>query len=68
MLTIVLGGLRTRRASFAGSFAAVARGVALLTVVELGLASTAGAQDRAPTRFAATPVAVAGRSTITSAR
>ncbi|MFJ7063865.1 FtsX-like permease family protein [Streptomyces sp. NPDC101115] len=61
MLTVVLAGLRTRWASFLGGFTALALGVGLLTVMGLGLSATVGAPERAPERFASSPVVVQGQ-------
>ncbi|MFE6520268.1 FtsX-like permease family protein [Streptomyces sp. NPDC057794] len=63
MLSVALGTLRTRRAVFAGSFVALALGVALLTVMGLALASSASAPERGPGRSAA-PVVVLGQDTL----
>lgn len=57
---VVLSTLRGRRATFAGSFVALAIGVGLLAVMGLGLASTFDPPDRAPERFASSPVVVMG--------
>ncbi|MFE1289786.1 FtsX-like permease family protein [Streptomyces sp. NPDC058751] len=65
MLSIALRTLRTRRATFAGSFVALCLGVALITVMGLTLASSLDAPDRGPERFAAAPVVVKGRDTLT---
>jgi putative ABC transport system permease protein len=64
VLTATLHTLRTRWATFAGSFVALALGVALLTVTGLALASSLRAPERAPERFAATPVVVRGQDTL----
>ncbi|MEU0248138.1 FtsX-like permease family protein [Streptomyces sp. NPDC006235] len=58
MLSVALRTLRTRWATFTGSFVALSLGVALLTVTGLALASSATAPQRAPERFAAAPVVV----------
>ncbi|MET9667512.1 ABC transporter permease [Streptomyces sp. NPDC006475] len=65
MLTAALSALRTRWVSFAGSFVALALGVGLLATMGLGLASTVGAPEQPPRRFAASPVVVAGTDTVT---
>ncbi|MFB6848247.1 FtsX-like permease family protein [Streptomyces sp. NPDC056373] len=64
MLSVTLRTLRARWASFTGSFVALSLGVALLTVMGLALASTAGAPERGPERFAAAPVVVKGQDTL----
>ncbi|MGW5444183.1 FtsX-like permease family protein [Streptomyces asiaticus] len=64
MLSVVLRTLRTRWATFAGSFVALALGVALTAVMGLALASSLGAPDRGPERFAAAPVVVRGADTL----
>ncbi|MEU7032031.1 FtsX-like permease family protein [Streptomyces sp. NPDC046275] len=61
MLTVVLAGLRGRWASFVGGFTALALGVGLVTVMGLGLSATVGADERAPVRFASSPVVVQGQ-------
>ncbi|ORT59466.1 FtsX-like permease family protein [Streptomyces sp. CB03238] len=63
-----MSGLRSRWAAFAGSFVAVALGVGLLVTMGLGLASTFDAPERAPRRFAASPVVVIGTDTLTVGR
>ncbi|MHC3391394.1 FtsX-like permease family protein [Streptomyces lavendulocolor] len=68
MLSLAVLGLRDRWASFAGSFVALAIGVGLLTTMGLGLASTTDAPERAPERFAASPVVVIGTDTVTVGR
>ncbi|WP_328861346.1 ABC transporter permease [Streptomyces sp. NBC_00306] len=65
MLTVALSALRTHWVSFAGSFVALALGVGLLATMGLGLASTVGAPEQPPRRFAASPVVVAGTDTVT---
>lgn len=65
MLSIALGGLRTRWVTFAGSFVALCLGVALIAVMGLALASSLDAPARAPERFAAAPVVVTGQGTLT---
>ena len=64
MLTVALRTLRVRWTSFAGSFVALALGVALLSVMGLALASSLNAPERAPERFAAAPVVVRGQDTL----
>ncbi|MEU1315330.1 ABC transporter permease [Streptomyces tibetensis] len=64
MLSVTLRTLRTRWTTFTGSFVALSLGVALLTVMGLALASTAGAPERGPERFAAAPVVVKGQDTL----
>ncbi|KJK40291.1 ABC transporter permease [Streptomyces variegatus] len=64
MLSVTLRTLRTRWATFTGSFVALSLGVALLTVMGLALASTATAPQRGPERFAAAPVVVKGQDTL----
>lgn len=64
MLTVALRTLRTRWVTFAGSFVALALGVALLTVTGLVLASAQDAPERRPERFAAAPVVVRGQDTV----
>lgn len=57
--------LRTRWAGLLGAFVAVALGVALTAAMGLGLASTFGAPEREPVRFAGSPVVVMGQNTLT---
>ncbi|MFJ2172800.1 FtsX-like permease family protein [Streptomyces sp. NPDC087851] len=64
MLSTALRTLRTRWATFVGSFVALALGVALIAVMGLALASSLEAPDREPERFAAAPVVVKGRDTL----
>lgn len=64
MLTLTLSTLRSRWTAFIGSFVALSLGVALLTVMGLSLASSLGAPERAPERFAAAPVVVKGQDTL----
>ncbi|MGY5008103.1 FtsX-like permease family protein [Streptomyces sp. 900105755] len=64
MLSVTLHALRARLVTFAGSFAALALGVALLTVTGLALASSMDAPRRLPERFAAAPVVVKGADTL----
>ncbi|GGX64950.1 FtsX-like permease family protein [Streptomyces fructofermentans] len=62
---LTLSSLRTRWASFAGSFVAVALGVGVMTAMALGLAASLEAPERPPERFAASSVVVTGRDTLT---
>lgn len=64
MLTLTLSALRSRWTTFTGSFVALSLGVALLTVMGLALASSLGAPERSPERFAAAPVVVKGQDTL----
>ncbi|MFJ9807763.1 FtsX-like permease family protein [Streptomyces sp. NPDC101158] len=64
MLTVVLAGLRARWASFVGGFTALTLGVGLVAVMGLGLSATLRAPERAPERFASSPVVVQGRDRI----
>ncbi|MEU3545384.1 ABC transporter permease [Streptomyces longwoodensis] len=64
MLSTALRTLYARRASFAGSFVALALGVALLTVMGQALAASVHAPDRSPERFAAAPVVVRAGDTL----
>ncbi|MEW1772944.1 ABC transporter permease [Streptomyces sp. NPDC086777] len=64
MLSVTLHALRTRLVTFAGSFVALALGVALVTVTGLALASSLDAPRRVPERFAAAPVVVRGADTL----
>lgn len=66
MLTVVLAGLRARWASFLGGFLALGLGVGLLVVMGLGLAATAHAPERAPQRFASSPVVVQGQDRLSA--
>ncbi|MER6139618.1 ABC transporter permease [Streptomyces sparsogenes] len=65
MLTMTLGGLRTRWTTLVGTFVALALGVALIATMCLALASTLDAPERGPERFAAAPVVVRGADTLT---
>ncbi|MEU3607906.1 ABC transporter permease [Streptomyces sp. NPDC035033] len=65
MLSVVLGGLRARWASFLGGFLALVLGVGLLTATGLGLAAALDPPAPAPERFASSPVVVLGRDTLT---
>ncbi|MFF6808521.1 ABC transporter permease [Streptomyces sp. NPDC012403] len=64
MLSLALRTLRARWITFAGSFTALALGVALLTVMGLALASSLDAPAREPERFAAAPAVVKGADTL----
>ncbi|MFJ4773704.1 FtsX-like permease family protein [Streptomyces uncialis] len=64
MLSVIGHGLRDRWITFLGTFVALCLGVSVLTVMGLALASAAGAPDRAPERFAAARVVVAGADTV----
>ncbi|KQX83125.1 FtsX-like permease family protein [Streptomyces sp. Root1310] len=64
MLSVAWHTLRARWAAFAGSFVALALGVALLTVMGQALAASLEAPERAPERFAAAPVVVRGQDTL----
>ncbi|MFF8291292.1 FtsX-like permease family protein [Streptomyces sp. NPDC016309] len=68
MLSLAIGGLRARWASFVGTFVTLTLGAGLLTVMGLGLASTFDPPERAPERFAASPVVVIGTDTLTVGR
>ncbi|MGW7069532.1 FtsX-like permease family protein [Streptomyces sp. NPDC054855] len=57
--------LRSRWVGLLGAFVAVALGVALTAAMGLGLASTFGAPERDPVRFAGSPVVVMGQNTLT---
>lgn len=57
--------LRDRWVGLLGAFVAVALGVALVAAMGLGLASTFGAPEREPVRFAGSPVVVMGQNTLT---
>ncbi|MFI5769844.1 ABC transporter permease [Streptomyces sp. NPDC051658] len=65
MLTVALASLRTRWTALIGTFVALALGVGLVATMGLGLASTFDAPDRAPLRFAVSPVVVMGDDTLT---
>ncbi|MCX4818415.1 FtsX-like permease family protein [Streptomyces sp. NBC_01142] len=65
MLTVALAALRARWATFVGSFVALALGVGLIAVMGLGLGSTFDAPERAPERFASSPVVVMGTDSLT---
>lgn len=62
---MLLASLRTRWAGLLGAFVAVALGVALTAAMGLGLASTFGAPEQEPVRFAGSPVVVMGQNTLT---
>nr|WP_223189099.1 FtsX family ABC transporter permease [Streptomyces sp. TRM68416] len=63
-MSIALRTLRTRWVTFAGSFVALSLGVALIAVMGLALASSLDAPERQPERFAAAPVVVQGKATL----
>ncbi|MFD9600013.1 FtsX-like permease family protein [Streptomyces sp. NPDC059970] len=65
MLTVALAALRTRWTTLIATFVALALGVGLIAAMGLGLASTFDAPDRAPQRFAGSPVVVMGDDTLT---
>jgi putative ABC transport system permease protein len=65
VLTVALGTLRTRWVSFAGCFAALFLGTALIAAMGQVLASTVGTPDRGPQRYAAAPVVVVPGGTLT---
>ncbi|MFF4079853.1 FtsX-like permease family protein [Streptomyces sp. NPDC001777] len=65
MLTVALASLRTRWTTLIGTFVALALGVGLIATMGLGLASTLDPPDRAPQRFAGSPVVVMGVDTLT---
>ncbi|MFD6360735.1 FtsX-like permease family protein [Streptomyces roseolus] len=65
MLSLVVGGLRTRWASLLGGFLALALGVGMLTATGLGLAAALDPPPRAPERFASSPVVVLGQDRLT---
>ncbi|MFB7517451.1 FtsX-like permease family protein [Streptomyces sp. NPDC056144] len=65
MLTVIVCGLRARWASFVGGFLALALGVGLLATMGLGLSATFHAPERAPQRFASSPVVVQGQDRLT---
>ncbi|MFI7643063.1 ABC transporter permease [Nonomuraea sp. NPDC049400] len=58
MLRIAWSTLRVRWLSFAGTFVALALGAALMAALGQVLASSISSPDRAPQRYAATPVVV----------
>ncbi|WP_432589349.1 ABC transporter permease [Streptomyces sp. HD1123-B1] len=64
MLSVAFHTVRTRWTTFAGSFIALALGVALVAVMGLALASSLDPPDRGPERFAAAPVVVRGADTL----
>lgn len=65
MIFIALATLRLRWLSFVGTFIALALGSALIAAMGQVLATTAGAPDRAPQRYAAYPVVIAPHDTLT---
>ncbi|WP_328398153.1 FtsX-like permease family protein [Streptomyces sp. NBC_00390] len=64
MLIVALSALRARWTTFVASSVALALGVGLIAAMGLGLASTLDAPERAPQRFAASPVVVMGQDTL----
>nr|WP_055700877.1 MULTISPECIES: ABC transporter permease [Streptomyces] len=62
---ILLASLRTRWTSLVGAFVAVALGVGLTAAMGLGLDASLSAPDRAPVRFAGSPVVVLGQDRLT---
>ncbi|MBT2506885.1 FtsX-like permease family protein [Streptomyces sp. ISL-98] len=62
---VALSTLRTRWATFVGSFVALAIGVGLIAIMGLGVAATFDAPERVPERFASSPVVVMGTDTLT---
>ncbi|MDQ1009250.1 hypothetical protein QFZ82_003735 [Streptomyces sp. V4I23] len=65
MLIVACAAPRARWATFVAGAVALALGVGLLTTMGLGLASTLDPPERAPQRFAASPVVVMGRDSLT---
>ncbi|MEN8654928.1 FtsX-like permease family protein [Streptomyces sp. 21So2-11] len=65
VLTVALSALRTRWATFVGSFVALAIGVGLMTTMTLGIAASLDPPTRTPQRFASSPVVVRGTDTLT---
>ncbi|GGR12425.1 FtsX-like permease family protein [Streptomyces roseolus] len=65
MLSLVVGGLRTRWASLLGGFLALALGAGMLTATGLGLAAALDPPPHAPERFASSPVVVLGQDRLT---
>ncbi|MEU2548841.1 ABC transporter permease [Streptomyces roseolus] len=65
MLSLVVGGLRTRWATLLGGFLALALGAGMLTATGLGLAAALDPPPRAPERFASSPVVVLGQDRLT---
>ncbi|MEV0498791.1 ABC transporter permease, partial [Streptomyces spectabilis] len=61
---MIFASLRSRWAGFLGAFVALALGVALTAAMGVGLAASTGGAERAPQRFAGSPVVVAGRDTL----
>ncbi|MGW2225174.1 FtsX-like permease family protein [Streptomyces formicae] len=62
---IVLASLRARWTTLLGAFVAVALGVGLTAAMGLGLDASLGAPERAPVRFAGSPVVVMGQDALT---
>ncbi|GAA4608175.1 putative ABC transport system permease protein [Actinoplanes octamycinicus] len=60
MLIVTLSSLRARWITLAGTFVALALGVALIATMGLGLAATLDAPEQRPERFAGAPVVVHG--------
>lgn len=65
MLIVALAALRARWATFVASFVALALGVELIAAMGLGLGSTFDAPERAPERFASSPVVVMVKDRLT---
>lgn len=65
MTTLAWQTVRARAGGFVGTFIALALGVALLSVMALTLASTAGAGDGPPRWYIDAPVVVSGADSIT---
>ncbi|TMS00414.1 hypothetical protein [Nonomuraea basaltis] len=65
MLRIAWSTLRTRWVSFAGTFAALALGAALIATLGQVLASAVSSPDRGPQRYAAAPVVVIPEQSLT---
>ncbi|MFI9721490.1 FtsX-like permease family protein [Streptomyces sp. NPDC052396] len=64
MLSLALAGIRLRRASFVGSFIALACGVALMATSILVIGATSGVPDQGRQRFSRAPVLVTANRTI----
>ncbi|MEU8958598.1 ABC transporter permease [Streptomyces sp. NPDC048518] len=65
MKRVLFASLRRRWSSLLGAFVAVVLGVGLVTAMGLGLDASLSAPDRAPVRFAGSPVVVMGQDRIT---
>ncbi|MET7360556.1 FtsX-like permease family protein [Streptomyces sp. NPDC005562] len=65
MKRVLLASLRRRWSSLLGAFVAVVLGVGLVAAMGLGLDASLTAPDRAPVRFAGSPVVVMGQDRIT---